>query len=149
MDGGPAGVEFIVVVGASSSWSCGPRRQRFEGNFLTDDRERFEQLHRLLAAEPDLAVGDPTFSWVRAAFRSIAVLAAPGMLDRVKTPLLLALAGRESVVSNAAIEAAAARLSAARLVRFEDAKHEIMREREPIRRAFWLAVDRFLAETGG
>lgn len=127
----------------------GPRRQRFEDNLLTDDRERFEALHRLLATCPELAVGDPTFAWVRAAFRSIAMLAAPGVLERIRTPLLLALAGRDRVVSNAAIEAAARRLPAARLVRLDDAKHEILREREPIRRVFWQAVDGFLAETAG
>lgn len=127
----------------------GPRRQRFEGNFLTDDRERFEASHRLLAECPELAVGDPTFAWVRAAFRSIALLAAPGSLEQIRMPVLLALAGREAVVSNRAIEAAARRLPDARLVRFADAKHEILREREPIRRAFWDAFDGFLGETGG
>src|SRR3546814_351860 len=127
----------------------GPRRQRFEGNLLTDDRERFDGLHRLLASCPDLAVGDPTFAWVRAAFRSLATLSAPGTLERIRTPLLLALAGRERVVSNAAIETAARRLPDARLVRFEDAKHEILRERTPIRRSFWAAFDDFLAATGG
>jgi len=126
----------------------GPRRQRFEGNPLTGDRERFEALHRLLVDCPELAVGDPTFAWVRAAFRSIALLGVPGVLERIRTPLLLALAGRERVVSNAAIEAAARRLPAARLARFEDARHEILREREPIRQAFWQAVDGFLAATG-
>ncbi|MEQ9334711.1 alpha/beta hydrolase [Thalassobaculum sp.] len=127
----------------------GPRRRRFEGNALTNDREQFEALHRLVDGNPDLALGDPTFGWVRAAFRSIAIAMAPGALEAVRTPALLALAGQETIVSNAAIEAAAARLPDARLVRFPDAKHEILREREPVRRAFWAAVDAFLAETGG
>lgn len=126
----------------------GPRRRRFEGNFLTGDRQRFEHLHQLLATTPELAVGDPTFAWVRAAMRSIALLMARGTLERIRTPLLLALAGRERVVSNAAIEAAARRLPNARLVRLDEARHEILRESEPIRRAFWVAVDAFLAETG-
>lgn len=126
----------------------GPRRRRFEGNALTNDREQFEAMHRLLDANPDLALGDPTFAWVRAAFRSIDAVMAPGTLESVETPLLLALAGKERVVSNAAIEAAAARLPNARLVRFPEAKHEILRERAPVRHAFWAAFDAFLAETG-
>lgn len=127
----------------------GPRRQRFAGNHLTSDREQFERMHRLLDRDPDLALGDPTFSWVRAAFRSIDVALAPGALEAVRTPMLLALAGQEAIVSNRAIEVAAARLPDARLVRFPDARHEILREREPVRRAFWAAVDGFLDETGG
>lgn len=127
----------------------GPRRRRFEGNALTNDRDRFEELHRLLECNPDLALGDPTFAWVRAAFRSNGAVMAPGVLEAVRTPLLLALAGQEVIVSNRAIEQAASRLANARLVRFPEARHEILREREPVRRALWEAVDAFLAETGG
>lgn len=123
----------------------GPRRRRFEGNALTGDREQFEQLHRMLDRDPDLALGDPTFAWVRAAFRSIAMVMAPGALESVRTPLLLALAGQEVIVSNRAIESAAGRLPNARLVRFPDARHEILREQAAIRQAFWEEVDRFLA----
>lgn len=127
----------------------GERRRRFENNRLTNDREQFEQLHRLLDRNPELALGDPTFTWVRAAFRSIDRLTAPGVLEAIQVPLLLALAEEEEIVSNAAIEAAAVRLPRARLVRLAGAKHEILREREPVRRAFWAAVDAFLADTGG
>ncbi len=125
----------------------GPRRLRFDGNPLTDDRERFDLMHALLAGNPDLVVADPTFAWVRAAIRSIDAVTAPGVLEGLPTPTLIALAGREVIVSNRAIEAAAARLPNALLARFMDAKHEILREREPIRAAFWEAFDRFLADT--
>ncbi len=124
----------------------GPRRRRFAGNVLTSDAEQFEAMHRLLDANPDLALGDPTFAWVRAAFRSIGMAMAPGALEAVRTPLLLAVAGQEAVVSNAAIESAASRLPNARLVRFPEARHEVLRERPEVRRAFWAAFDAFLAE---
>jgi lysophospholipase len=136
-------VDSYILGGAG----YGERRRRFEGNPLTSDREQFEALHRMLDANPDLALGDPTFAWVRAAFRSIDAVMAPGALEVVRTPLLVALAGQESIVENAAIECAVARLPDARLVRFPDARHEILRERAPVRRAFWAAVDRFLADT--
>lgn len=124
----------------------GPRRQTFDGNFLTHDRLRFERFHRLMERNPDLAVADPTFSWVRAAFRSIGSVMAAGGLETVRIPLLLALAGRDTIVSNPAIEVAAKRLPNARVVRLDDAKHEILSELEPIRKAFWQAVDGFLNE---
>lgn len=122
----------------------GPRRQRFEGNVLTQDQVRFERLHRLMAENPDLVLADPTFSWVRAALRSIEAVTVPGVLERVRIPLLLAVAGQDTIVSNAAIEAAAHRLPDAQVLRLSDAKHEILGELEPIRRAFWDAVDAFL-----
>lgn len=136
-------VESYIFGGAG----YGPRRRRFEGNALTNDREQFEISHGLMDRNPDLALGDPTFAWVRAAFRSIALLMAPGTLEAIRTPVLLALAGQETIVSNAAIESAAARLPAARLVRFPDAKHEILREAPAVRAAFWAAFDGFLADT--
>ena len=69
---------------------------------------------------------------------------APAVLERARTPLLLAVAGQDTIVSNAAIEAAALRLPDAQILRLADAKHEILGELEPVRRAFWNAVDAFL-----
>jgi lysophospholipase len=126
----------------------GPGRRRFEGNRLTGDAERFARLHRLIDRHPDLALADPTIAWVAAALRSIEAVNAPGALERLPVPILLALAEQESIVSNAAIEAAAARLPAARLVRFAEARHEILGEIELVRAAFWREVDGFLAATG-
>ncbi len=155
--GMPTGLARLLVEGFSltpmidsyilGGAGYGERRRRFEGNPLTTDRPQFEALHRMLDENPDLALGDPTFAWVRAAFRSIDAVMAPGALEAVHTPLLLALAGQEAIVENRAIERAAARLPDARLARFPEARHEILREREPVRRAFWAAVDQFLADT--
>ena len=50
--------------------------QPFEKNELTSSRERFERATLVLEAAPELAVGPPTFGWLRAAFRSCAMLAA-------------------------------------------------------------------------
>ena len=122
----------------------GPRRQKFEGNLLTHDQARFERLHRLMTQDPDLVLADPTFSWVRSALRSIEAVMAPAVLERARTPLLLAVACQDTIVSNAAIEAAALRLPDAQILRLADAKHEILGELEPVRRAFWNAVDAFL-----
>lgn len=126
----------------------GPRRRRFEGNRLTGDAQRFARLHRLIDRHPELALADPTIAWAAAAFRSIEQVNAPGALERLTVPILLALAEHESIVSNAAIEAAAARLPSARLIRFADARHEILGETEKVRAAFWREVDGFLKATG-
>jgi len=120
-------------------------RKPFEGNRLTRDPERFARMHRLIAANPDLAVGDPTMGWVREAFRSIALTRRPGWLEAIETPILIAIAGDDRIVNNAAIEETVRRLPHAEAIRFEGARHEILGELEGVRTAFWGAFDRFVA----
>ncbi len=122
----------------------GPERRVFEGNRLTSDRARFERLHRLIDADRDLAVADPTMGWVRAAMRSIAEIRRPGWMEAIATPLLIAIAGQDRIVDNAAIEASLARLPDARVTRLTDARHEILGETDAIRADFWREVDAFL-----
>lgn len=127
----------------------GPKRRRFEGNRLTHDTERFDRMHRLIDAQPDLVITDPTFGWVRAAFRSIRYAMAPGRLEVVRTPILIAKAGREAIVSNRAIDEAVHRLPNARLTVSPEANHEILRETDSVRAGFWRSVDDFLAGLPG
>lgn len=147
-------VEALCTLGWQDSYvfggrGYGPRRRRFEGNPLTHDAERFERMHRLIDAQPDLVITDPSFGWVRAAFRSINHVMAPGRLEAVRTPILIVKAGQETIVSNQAIDLAVRRLPNARLEPITSAKHEILRETDAVRGAFWRAVDGFLAEVAG
>lgn len=121
----------------------GPRRRQFEGNKLTTDQARFDRAHRLIADNPDLAVADPTFGWARAAWRSIQLTHRPGWFEAIRTPILVALAGRDRVVDNAATEQAILRLPNVTEVRIEDAEHEILGEIDPLRDQLWDAFDRF------
>ena len=104
-------------------------------------------MHRLIAVTPDLAIGDPTMGWVRAAFRSIAVTDQRGWMEAVKTPLMIAVAGEESIVSNDAIDAAVQRLPNVTRVDFAEARHEILGEVDAVRAAFWTAFDEFAPHT--
>lgn len=126
----------------------GPQRQRFEGNRLTSDRARFERVHRLIAANPALAVSDPTFGWVRAAWRSIQFTHGAGWFESIRMPILVALAEDDRIVDNAATERAILRLPAVTELRIPAARHEILGETDAIRATFWAAADRFLAQTG-
>lgn len=121
----------------------GPRRRQFEGNKLTKDQTRFDRVHRLIETNPELAVADPTFGWARAAWRSIQLTHRPGWFEAIGTPILVALAGRDRIVDNAATERAILRLPNVTEVRIEDAEHEILGEIDPIRDQLWAAVDRF------
>ncbi|WP_083762551.1 alpha/beta fold hydrolase [Parvibaculum lavamentivorans] len=116
----------------------------FEENILTSDEKRYALLQSLVQAEPKLGLGGATVGWLRAAFRSMDMAAAPGWLGSIKTPVLICEAARDALISPLALRHAAAHLPACELVTIPDAKHEILIERDPARAAFWQAFDRFM-----
>jgi lysophospholipase len=93
---------------------------------------------------PELGLGPPSWSWVSAAYASMAALRRPGMLEKVATPLLVIGAEHDRLVADSAIRDAAARLPDAELRMFADSGHELLREAEPVRRAAMATIDRFL-----
>lgn len=117
----------------------------FEGNPLSHDRQRYGRTAALIAAEPKLDVGSPTFGWLRAAFRAMDVLARPEAAHAVDVPVLVFECGEDSVVVNAAIEAFAARLPHGKLSRIAPARHAILLESDVVRGAFWREYDAFIA----
>jgi lysophospholipase len=121
-------------------------RKVFEGNPLTSDRERFQRTHDLIARDPRLALGNPTFGWINAAFASIRRLVGPSLISKVRQPVLMFRAGEEKIVSNAAQENLCQELSNARLVDLPDARHEILNETDAIRAMFWSEVDEFFQD---
>ncbi len=122
----------------------GPRRQRFNGNRLTSDPERFAAAHEAIAANPDLAVGGPTYGWLAAALRSIRILNGPGFPEAIKTPVCLVGAGADRVVSTPANQRLTARMPNAEPGVIDGAQHEILMERDQYREQFFNRFDGFL-----
>ena len=116
----------------------------FPGNVLTSDETRFNRTAALLEARPDLAVGPPTIGWVWAAFKSMAKFKEEGFVQRLTTPTLFVLAGADTVVDSRAAERLSARLRASTIVVVRGARHELMMERDALRRQFWSAFDAFI-----
>lgn len=125
-----------------------PARSPFEGNVLTGDPDRYRVRMDYFASYPALRVGSVTMGWLDAAFRSVKALVANGCLERIHIPVLIGQAGREALVDNAAMSAAAERLPDARLLVFPDARHELFMEQDAIRRRLMEAVDGFFADHG-
>ena len=121
-------------------------RKVFEGNPLTSDRERFQRTHDLIARDPRLALGNPTFGWINAAFASIRRLARASSISKVRQPVLMFRAGEEKIVSNAAQERLCRELPNARLVDLPDARHEILHETDAVRAMFWSEADEFFVD---
>ncbi|MBW8745079.1 MAG: alpha/beta hydrolase [Sphingomonas sp.] len=95
------------------------------------------------ATRPELASGVPSWSWVRAAFASIARLTDTA-LGQIRTPILLTAARADPIVDVGAIEHAARVLPYAELTIIEGGGHEILREVDARRLPLLARIDEFL-----
>lgn len=114
--------------------------------FLTHDADRYADELWWKKMDPSLALGPPSWSWLAAAYRSIAGLNRNGAVEQIATPVLILCAEKDELVSARAIHAFAARLPNASLVVFgDDTAHEILREADGPRNRALAAVAEFLA----
>lgn len=119
----------------------GPERG-FEDNVLTHDAERFARHEEMLAQYPDLALGGTTHAWLNAGYREMAAVAALPE-GWVKVPVLLASAGKDTVVSNAAIARFVARNPLVSRIHLPDSRHEPLMETDAVQALLWPAIDGF------
>ena len=128
-----------------------PAHVRFEDNVLTHDRERYERARVLYRAHPEIALGEPTWRWLKFGLDLGDELARPGTAERIRCPVTIVAAGADSVVHNAPIQSFAARLPRGRYVEVPGAFHEILMEIDPLRDRFFREFDalvRSLPEAG-
>lgn len=93
-----------------------------------------------------LRVGDFSVGWIYEALQSFKKIENPGTLEKINIPVLLAIAENDTIVSNAAIRNAAARLKNRKLIEIDGAKHEILMESDAQRNQFMAAFDKLLQE---
>jgi lysophospholipase len=77
----------------------------------------------------------------------MAQLRAPSYPARIRQPILIVAAGRDQLVSTAAIENFAIHLRAGSHVIIAGAQHEILMEQDAFRNQFWAAFDAFVPGT--
>jgi len=119
----------------------------FAGNILTTDPVRYARNAAVLEAEPALGLGGPTVTWCDAAFRAMRALREPSYPARIRQPILIVAAGRDAIVSNAAIEDFATLLRAGSHLVVVGAQHELLMEQDRYRSQFWAAFDAFVPGT--
>ena len=132
-----------VPGGSDTVQSTGP----YIGNPATSDPVRHARTKAVLEAAPDLGLGSPTVGWLNAAYRAMSEFADPAYPSKVRQPLMLVAAGRDEIVSTAAIEDVAIRLRAGSHLIVAGAKHELMMEQDRYRGQFWAAFDAFVPGT--
>ncbi|MGI9462824.1 MAG: alpha/beta hydrolase, partial [Aestuariivirgaceae bacterium] len=126
------------------------RATDFPGNPLTSDISRFSRDTRTLEKAPELGLGGPTMGWLNAAINSIGSLSRLSKAEKLRTPVLFVTAGADKVVSTRAAFALAERVPGIAVVKIENARHELLNERNDLREQFWAAFDSFVdsAEVG-
>ncbi|MDP3283142.1 MAG: alpha/beta hydrolase, partial [Desulfobacterales bacterium] len=145
-------VRFIAFcasrAGFGHSYSVGSKGYsasniKFEGNALTSDPVRFMDEHRAVAERPELALGGVTYGWLAATFKSIDILSDIEYARKIKTPVLIISAGKDRIVSETAQRAICSVMEEGSFVSIPDSFHEILKERDTVRKTFWKEFDQF------
>jgi lysophospholipase len=133
-----AGLDHSYIIG-SGDYTV----EKFKGNRLSSDPARFMDENKAIMKNPDLALGGPTYAWLSATFESIDILTVPDFAKKITTPILIASAGCDRVVSNKAQKTICSLLPNCRFAEITGARHEILKETDALRLIFWDAFDRF------
>lgn len=115
----------------------------FAENPLTRDRAAFEKFQTLLQKNPFLQLGDPTFGWLDAAFRSMELFEKEIRQGITDCPVFLAWAGADTVVEITANAKEIAAHCNWDVMTLESACHEILMEIPETREAFWNGFRKF------
>lgn len=110
---------------------------------LTHDEARYADEVWWREHRPELVMGPGSWGWIERAYASIRAMARPGVLEALTIPIQLLVTSNDRLVDSQAAIRAARRLPCGELVLFgAEARHEILREVDPVR-------DRALAEIAG
>lgn len=121
----------------------------FLDNPLTGDMLRYLRMVDVVKARPDLEIGAPTVRWVAAAMAAMAAAGSDSFPGRIKIPLLMLAAARDTVVSTNATEQLGLQLRTGRHLVIAGARHELFMETDTIRGQVFAAFDAFITEQSG
>ena len=113
----------------------------FKTNTLTTDKKQFTRLQTMLKENPELHSGTPTLGYV------IAILKEIEALNLAKIPnrkILVLLAGQEQITDNVAVMRLSYRYAFINVATINKAKHEILIEKEEIRKEALSLIHEFL-----
>ena len=114
-----------------------------QGDYSSDPLR--DQIHYLwYDKSADLQVKGPTYAWLYQMAKSCAVLHNSDYLSKIKTPVMIGIAGQDKIVSSNSTRKLCARLPKGEIVEFPTAKHEILMEKDEIRDNFLSGFDDFM-----
>lgn len=111
---------------------------------LTHDATRYADELWWRNERPATSLGPGSWGWLERSYASMRGLQAPGVLERIATPVLIVATATDRLVGFEAISGAAQRLPNGELLQLDEARHEILREADRWRDPALAAIDRFL-----
>jgi len=112
---------------------------------LTHDKDRYEDELFWRDKRPELVMGPGSWGWVERAYASIDVIEREGAMEAVETPVFIASTSFDKLVNHKSCVKAAERFPNGELLKFGmEARHEILREVDPVRDRLMGAIDAFL-----
>ena len=99
-------------------------------------------MNRVNRKRAAIHLGGPTFRWVHLCLNAIKAL--PKIIPRVETPVLILQAEKEKIVDNKNLEKLTALFPHAESMLVPQAKHEILFEKDNVRKAVLEHVNQFL-----
>jgi lysophospholipase len=116
----------------------------FPNNPFSSDMHRFTRDTLILEANPELGLGGPSFSWLRAALRAMDELQGMAKTEKLRSPLLIVAAGQDRIVDTEAVRRFARHRAGISLVVIQEALHEVLTEKAEVREQFYAAFDTFM-----
>ena len=139
--------EANVALGQDTSytWLRGDPDPHNRVNDVTNDQERFKRTMAFWDKVPDLKLGGPTWRWLQQATSSIARIMDRDRLIRVKTPVLVASAEHDKIISSSKHLNLPFLNTTFTILPIANAMHEILQETDEVQARFWKGFDQFVA----
>ncbi|MBX2834792.1 MAG: alpha/beta hydrolase [Micavibrio sp.] len=129
-----------------SDWREDVRANAGAGHF-SGDAVRDAVHNQWCIANPDLQVGGVTNGWVHRAAQSCAIIQKPSFTKDIKTPCLMAMAGRDVLVDNKVTQKISHRMQDGRVHEYGSGQHELLMESDDIRGHFLDSFYKLITET--
>ena len=121
----------------------GPYQQvHLEDNELSFCKTRMKWMNRVNRKNPAIHLGGPTFRWVHLCLNAIKRL--PKVIPKIEIPILILQAEKEKIVDNNNLEKLIALFPHVESMLVPQAKHEILFEKDNVRKAVLERVNQFL-----
>jgi len=140
-----ASTNVALGMGTSYTWLRGDPDPNHPVNDVTSDARRFARAQAFCDQVPELRLGGPTWRWLQQATASIARIMSRERLIRLKTPVLVASAARDKIISSSRHAELPFLNPTFTVLPIADSMHEILQETDEIRERFWAGFERFLA----
>ena len=122
----------------------GWQEESFLENALTTDEERFRRTFEFLSQFPDLGIKGITVGWLKHALKRTNDFKSMDWSSAIKRPLLLLDATNDKLVNSSLNKELLGQSDLTTIVSLES-QHEIMMEKDEIRKKAWEAIDQFLS----